>query len=115
MIYKILNVKELEKVRENLPEEIYDKIFEILSTIDREYGDSEHRTIENDGGLVVYADSQEELDEAIKELRFDKKVPELIEVIGGYENKYYMLHNEWGANFFAPRKKNLKTNFKNGG
>ena len=114
MFYKITTLTELEEIKEKLPDEVYGKIHDIIATLDREYG--EKRTIDtSDGGYVVYADSREEIDEAIKVMCFEKKTPELVDIIGGYLNTLYLRHNEFGVNFIAPRKSKLKNKFKKWG
>ena len=106
MVYKIISIKNLEEIKDKLPGDAYEKIYDIISVLDREYG--EHRTVENDGGLVIYADTEEELEEAVKNLHFSRKTPELIDAFGGYVNKLYLRDNETGFNFIAPKKSKSK-------
>ena len=108
MFYKIGTLKDLEEIKEKLPSDVYYEIYAIVATLDREYG--EDRNVDNsDGGFVVYADSQDEIKEAIKIMHLNKKMPELIDVICGYLNTFYLKNNEYGINFIAPREsKNLK-------
>ena len=103
MYYKIGTLAELEKVKEKIPYDIYSKIYNIVSMLDSLYGE-DRNVDESDGGYVVYADSQDEIQEAIKVLHFDKKVPELIEDMQGYTNTLYLENNEYGVNFVAPAK-----------
>ena len=103
MIYKIGTLKQLETVKKNIPSDIYNKIYEIVAMLDREYG-ADRNVEDNDGGYVVYADSQDEIKQAIKLMRLNKKVPELVDVIGGYINKFYLKNNEYGINFIYPRE-----------
>jgi type III secretion system FlhB-like substrate exporter len=51
MTYKIGTLKELEEVKEKIPADIYNKIHEIVSMLDREYG-ADRNVEENDGGYV---------------------------------------------------------------
>jgi antitoxin component HigA of HigAB toxin-antitoxin module len=113
MFYQINTVKELDEIKNKISDEVYDKIFEIISMLDRLYG--ENRTVDNDGGFVVFANSQEELEEAIENLHFAKKEPELVDVIGGYLNTLYLRDNEFGVNFIAPRKSKSKNKFEKWG
>ena len=109
MIYKISTLSELAKVKTQLPTDVYNKIHAIVAMLEKEYGD-DRDSMEADGGIVVYADTQAELAEAIKELHFGKKTPELVDTFGGFTNTLFFRHNEWAANFIAPResKDNLK-------
>ena len=111
MIYKFTTLKELEENGENIPIHPYNEIYKILEMLDYEYGADRDEICESDGGMVVYADSQEELDEAIKDLHFDKKTPELVDDIGGYLNTLYLRHNEFGVNFIAPREPHTQNKF----
>ena len=111
MIYKFTTIKELEKIGEHIPIHPYNVIYKILAMLEYEYGADRDEICESDGGMVVYADSQSELDEAIKQLHFDKKPPELVDDIGGYLNALYLRHNEYGVNFIAPRESHSKNIF----
>ena len=115
MIYKFTTIKELEKSGENIPIHPYNVIYNILAMLEYEYGADRNEICESDGGMVVYADSQEELAEAIKELHFDKKTPELVDDIDGYINTLYLRHNEYGVNFIAPREPHIKNIFEKWG
>jgi hypothetical protein len=101
MVYKIGTLKQFEEVKENIPSAVYNAIYSIVATLDREYG--EHRNVdESDGGFVVYADSQDEIKDVIKVMHLNKKVPELMDDIGDYLNVLYLKNNEYGINFFCP-------------
>ena len=103
MVYKISTLKELEAVAEHIPICVYNKIHAIIAMLEHEYG-ADRNVDESDGGFVVYADSQTELDEAVTVMHLSKKIPELVDVIGGYINKFYLKNNEYGINFIAPRE-----------
>jgi len=114
MYYKLGTIKDLEAVKDKIPTEVYDKIHEILSTLDNEYG-ANRNIDENDGGFVVYSDSQDGIDEALKITHLDKKMPELVDVIGGYINSFFLKNNEYGINFIAPREPKSKNKFRKWG
>ena len=114
MYYKLGTVKQLEAVKDSIPAEVYEKIYDIISTLDSEYG-ANRNVDENDGGFVVYSDSQNGIDEAIKVMKLDKKMPELVDSIGGYLNALYLRHNEYGINFIAPRESKSKDKFRKWG
>ena len=108
MYHKIGTIKQLEEIKEKISLDVYDKIYDIISVLDREYG-ADRNFEDNDGGFVIYADSQDEIDEVRNIMHLNKKVPELVDVIGGCTNVLYLKNNEFGINFIAPRKsKNLK-------
>jgi len=103
MTYKIYTLKQLEEIADHIPIYIYNVIHNIVAMLDYEYG--ENRNVdEADGGFVVYADSQNEIDEAVKAMHLNKKIPELVDVIAGYTNTLYLKNNEYGINFIAPRE-----------
>ena len=114
MYYKLGTIKELEEIKDKIPEEVYTKIHDILMTLDNEYG-ADRNIDESDGGFVVYSDNQDGIDEAIKVMHLDKKMPELVDSIGGYLNALYLRHNEYGVNFITPRDSKSKNKFRKWG
>ena len=103
MYIKIGTLKQLAEVKSKIPNEIYDKIYSIVSMLDDLY-DADRNVDNSDGGFVVYADSQDGIQEAVKVMHLNKKVPELTDVIGSYTNTLYLKNNEYGINFIAPRE-----------
>jgi len=101
MYYKIATLKQLEEVGEPIPLHPYHIIHKIVVMLDYEYG-ADRDVDEDDGGYVVYADSKDEIDEAVKVMGLANKVPEMIEDLQGYTNTLYLKNNEYAVNFIAP-------------
>jgi hypothetical protein len=111
MTYKIGTLKDLEEVQEKIPPDVYNKIHDIVSMLDREYGGADTRNIDtSDGGIVLFGDSNGSIAEVEKIINLDKRVPEWVERIGAeYLNVLYIVTNEYSINVIikkdiAPKK-----------
>jgi hypothetical protein len=103
MLHKIGTVKELEKVKRKIPSDVFRKILEIVTILDREYG-ADRNIDENDGGFVLFADDEAGIAEAEKFVDIQKRTPEIVEqVVTEYVNTLYVKTNEFTINLISKK------------
>ena len=103
MLLKFGTVKEIGRVRYDMPEEVYRKALEIVVKLDSEYG--EEREAESDGGFCLVATTVQDvafINE--KYVRTDSGNHEYAEVIKSKEiahvHALFLTNNEFGIDVF---------------
>jgi uncharacterized Zn-finger protein len=100
---KFGTVKELGRIRHDMPEAVYQKALEIVAMLDSEYGTE--RTDTSDGGFCLIATTVQDVDFINKEyVRTNSGRHEFAEVIKGKEidhvHALFLTNNEFGINVF---------------
>jgi len=104
MIYKIGSVKQVEKLKKIIPEEVYKIILDIVVVLDREYGSKRNIDL-NDGGYIIFFDGDNAIEEIKKIICTDINMAEWIEPVGTeYLNAFCLKNNEFGINYILPKK-----------
>lgn len=109
MLYKAGTVKEMEKLRENipdLPEEVYGEALRLVKMLDEVYGAG--RDVDNgDGGFVLIAENVQDL--ALVSQRYvdvGSNRHEAASVVQcgrkAYINAFFICNNEFGINILMP-------------
>lgn len=109
---KIGTVKELERVKKKIPFALYNKIYNIVTILDHEYG--EHRNIDvNDGGFVILVDSVEAVLQAEKIIDININKAEYVEIINdNYLHIFFLRNNEFGINLIIQKELLSRENIK---
>lgn len=107
MLHKVGTVREIEKIKNNLPNEVYQAALSIVTALDDNYG--EDRDVdENDGGFVLIAENVSDLTEANEQyIQTDNDTHEYVNLVKceetSYINALYLSNNEFGVNVFLPK------------
>lgn len=102
MLYKLGTVREIEAIRDKIPDAVYNEALRILSILDDLYGDK--RDIENDdGGIVLIAENSEDLTLIEKKyISLSSNRHEVVNIVGNYIDVLFLCNNEFGINIFLP-------------
>lgn len=107
MFYKVGTVKEMESVKQILSSELYQAVWDIVTSLDGNYG-AERDVEEEDGGFVLILQNIQDIEEAADWcIQLDKDTHEHVSLVkcavGDYINVLYLMNNEFGVNVFLPK------------
>lgn len=114
MLYKFGTVKEIKKLKGDLPKEVYQAGLNIVTTLDEHYGE-DRNVDEGDGGFVLVLQSTDDIAKATDTyIQIDKDTYEYVSFVEHeemsvecenvvYINALFLRHNEFGINVFMPK------------
>ena len=114
MFYKFGTTKEIETIKEKIPNELYQTALNIVKILDKNYGADRDVDVDvEDGGYVLVLQNVQDVTEAADwDIRLDEGNHEHVNLAkceeGDYINALYIMNNEFGVNIFLPRDISLK-------
>jgi len=112
MLYKFGTKKEIEAIKGEIPDVLYQTALNIVKSLDENYG-ADRDVDEEDGGFVLVLENVQDIEEAADwHIRLDKDTHEHVNLVkcedGDYINALYIMNNEFGMNVFLPKDIALK-------
>jgi len=107
MLYKFGTAKEIETIKDKIPDALYKTALDIVTALDENYG-ADRDVDEEDGGFVVILQNVQDIEEATTEgIQLDEDIYEYVNLVkcedGDYINVLYLANNEFGINVFLPK------------
>lgn len=106
---KLWKLKQLEELKSKYAKEVLQSIEEVITVLDKNYGDSESRHVDADlGGYVIIIDNEEEVKSIQSEILKDV-IPEFTDEIKSsndvsYYSSLYLLSSDYAVTIYSNKE-----------